>query len=47
MSIIPGTVTGTEHLNQLVERIESLEEEKWALMADIKYVYAEFVQTYT
>ena len=41
MAIIPGTGAGTEQLQQFIERIERLEEEKRALMADIKDVYAE------
>ena len=41
MAIIPGTGAGAEQLQQFVERIERLEEEKRALMADIKDVYAE------
>ena len=41
MSIIPGTGAGTEQLSQFIERIERLEEEKRALMADIKDVYSE------
>lgn len=41
MSIIPGTGAGAEQLQQYIERIERLEEEKRALMADIKDVYAE------
>ena len=41
MSIIPGTGAGAEQLNQFIERIERLEEEKRALMADIKDVYSE------
>ncbi len=41
MAIIPGTGVGAEQLQQLIERIERLEEEKRALMADIKDVYAE------
>ena len=41
MAIIPGTVAGAEQLQQFIERIERLEEEKRALMADIKDVYAE------
>tara|TARA_B100001057_G_scaffold275815_1_gene276090 strand:- start:94 stop:345 length:252 start_codon:yes stop_codon:yes gene_type:complete len=41
MAIIPGTGAGAEQLQQLIERIERLEEEKRALMADIKDVYAE------
>ena len=41
MSIIPGTGAGAEQLTQFIERVERLEEEKRALMADIKDVYAE------
>ena len=41
MSAIPGSGAGAEQLTQLIERIERLEEEKRALMADIKDVYAE------
>ena len=41
MAIIPGTGVGTEQLEQFIERIERLEEEKRALMADIKDVYSE------
>jgi uncharacterized protein (UPF0335 family) len=41
MSIIPGTGAGAEQLSQFIERIERLEEEKRALMADIKDVYSE------
>ncbi|MEK9849232.1 MAG: DUF2312 domain-containing protein [Candidatus Puniceispirillum sp.] len=41
MSIIPGTGAGAEQLTQFIERIERLEEEKRALMADIKDVYSE------
>ncbi len=41
MSIIAGSSAGAEQLTQLIERIERLEEEKRALMADIKDVYAE------
>ena len=41
MTIIPGAGAGAEQLSQYVERIERLEEEKRALMADIKDVYAE------
>ena len=41
MSIIPGSGAGAEQLTQFIERIERLEEEKRALMADIKDVYAE------
>ena len=41
MSVILGSGAGTEQLTQLIERIERLEEEKRALMADIRDVYAE------
>jgi uncharacterized protein (UPF0335 family) len=41
MAIIPGTGAGAEQLEQFIERIERLEEEKRALMADIKDVYSE------
>ena len=41
MSIIAGTGAGAQQLIQFIERIERLEEEKRALMADIKDVYGE------
>ena len=41
MSVIPGSGASAEQLTQFIERIELLEEEKRALMADIKDVYAE------
>ena len=41
MSVIPGGGAGAQQLTQFIERIERLEEEKRALMADIKDVYAE------
>jgi uncharacterized protein (UPF0335 family) len=41
MTLIPGTGAGAEQLTQFIERIERLEEEKRALMADIKDVYGE------
>ena len=41
MSVIPASGAGAGQLTQLIERIERLEEEKRALMADIKDVYAE------
>ena len=41
MSVILGSAAEAEKLTQLIERIERLEEEKRALMADIKDVYAE------
>ena len=45
MSVIPGSGAGAEQLTQFIERIERLEEEKRALMADIKDVYAEAKST--
>jgi len=41
MSAIPRNDAGAEQLTQFIERIERLEEEKRALMADMKDVYAE------
>ena len=41
MSVIPGSGAGAEQLTQFIKRIERLEEEKRALMADVKDVYAE------
>ena len=41
MSVIPGSGAGAEQLTQFIERIERLEEEKRALMADIRDVYSE------
>ena len=41
MAIIPSTGAGAEQLTQFIERIERLEEEKRALMADIRDVYSE------
>jgi uncharacterized protein (UPF0335 family) len=41
MTVIPGAGAGAEQLSQYIERVERLEEEKRALMADIKDVYAE------
>ena len=41
MSIVLGSGAGAEQLTQLIERVERLEEEKRALMADIIDVYAE------
>ena len=41
MSVIPGSGASAKQLTQFIERIELLEEEKRALMADIKDVYAE------
>ena len=41
MSVTPGSGAGAEQLTKFIERIERLEEEKRALMADIRDVYAE------
>ncbi len=41
MTLIPGSGAGADQLNQFIERIERLEEEKRALMADIRDVYSE------
>ena len=41
MSVILGSGAGAEQLTKFIERIERLEEEKRALMADMKDVYAE------
>ena len=41
MSVVAGSGAVAEQLTQLIERIERLEEEKRALMADINDVYAE------
>ena len=41
MTLIPGSGAGAEQLTQFIERIERLEEEKRALMADIRDVYSE------
>ena len=41
MTLIPGSGAGADQLTQLIERIERLEEEKRALMADIRDVYSE------
>jgi uncharacterized protein (UPF0335 family) len=41
MALIPGRGAGAEQLTQFIERIERLEEEKRALMADIRDVYSE------
>ena len=41
MTLIPGSVAGADQLTQFIERIERLEEEKRALMADIRDVYSE------
>ncbi len=41
MTLIPGSGPGADQLTQFIERIERLEEEKRALMADIRDVYSE------
>ena len=41
MTLIPGSGAGADQLTQFIERIERLEEEKRALMADILDVYSE------
>ena len=41
MTLIPGSGAGANQLTQFIERIERLEEEKRALMADIRDVYSE------
>ena len=41
MSVIACSGAGAEQLNQFIELIERLEEEKCALMADKKDAYAE------
>ena len=41
MTLIPGSGAGADQLTQFIERIERLDEEKRALMADIRDVYSE------
>ena len=41
MALIPESGAGADQLTQYIERIERLEEEKRAMMADIRDVYAE------
>ena len=41
MALIPRSGAGADQLTQYIERIERLEEEKQAMMADIRDVYAE------
>ena len=41
MSVTLGSGAAAEQLTRFIERIERLEEEKRALMADMKDVYAE------
>ena len=41
MTLIPESGAGANQLTQFIERIERLEEEKRALMADIRDVYSE------
>ena len=45
MTLIPGSGAGADQLTQFIERIERLEEEKRALMADIRDVYSEAKDT--
>ena len=45
MALIAGTGAGADQLTQFIERIERLDEEKRALMADIRDVYAESKDT--
>ncbi len=45
MTLIPGSGAGADQLTQFIERIERLEEEKRALMADIRDVYSEAKST--
>ena len=45
MSVISGSGASAQQLTQFIERIERLEEEKRALMADIKDVYSEAKST--
>ena len=41
MTLLPGSGAGADQLTQFIERIERLEEENRALMADIRDVYSE------
>ena len=41
MTLIPGSGAGADQLTQFIERIERMEEEQRALMADIRDVYSE------
>ena len=41
MALILGNGAGADQLTQFIERIERMEEEKRALMADIRDVYSE------
>ena len=41
MTLIPGSGAGADQLTHFIERIERLEEEKRALIADIRDVYSE------
>ena len=45
MTLIPGSGAGADQLTQFIQRIERLEEEKRALMADIRDVYSEAKST--
>ena len=41
MALIPGSGAGADQLTQYIERIERLEEEKRAMITDIRDVYGE------
>jgi len=41
MALIHGSGAGADQLTQYIERIERLEEEERAMMADIRDIYAE------
>ena len=45
MTLIPGSGAGADQLTQFIERIQRLEEENRALMADIRDVYSEAKRT--
>ena len=45
MTLIPGSGAGADQLTQFIERIERLEEEKRALMANIRDIYSEAKRT--
>ena len=45
MTLIPESGAGADQLTQFIERIERLEEEKRALMANIRDIYSEAKRT--
>ena len=45
MTLIPGSGAGADQLTQFIERIERLEEERRALIADIRDIYSEAKST--